>query len=358
MGYNAFGGINMAKNRLYAVAYNGSNPEWFIHEIEKRKKYIDHVFCELPNDEMLSHTRFQFRKFKQDDLNVVKNIERSDYIMNCINFLRLSKGKFRRFCPINAMYYRFPDSNALISFVVNILKIVDEYAIDGLIISDFRIARLIHLSRPDFEIHTSCNGYQWNVRQMEIWREKCGIKVFNPPREILRKPSILKEMHDAGFKLKCIINEACLMGCPNTFLHQLSISLKCYSGINSCCQCGIGDLFRGNWILPRWQKYYDKYVDVFKIAGRNVYGEYPIRCLDAYIREDDNLSLYQLMISGVISSSGKFLPDDVKRKITLKLVPDKLLTCECRNCKECHLCENILSKVIPHEYHSKFVPKL
>ena len=348
--------VSMAKHRLYSLPYNGARPEWYIDEVMKRKKYIDHVFCELPNESMLSHTRFQFVKNKVEKDKVVNNVSRADYIMNCADFLRLSKGKFRRFCPINAMYYRFKSSDEMVGFIANLLKVVDKYSVDGLIISDYRIARLIHLARPEIEIHTSCNGYQWNIRQMEIWQERCGVKVFNPPREILRTPSKLKEMAEAGFKLKCIVNEGCLMGCPNTFLHQLSISLGCYSGCSGCAQFGVGDIFRGNWILPRWQKYYDKYVYIYKIAGRNIPGDYPFKCLDAFIREDDSLNLLELMISGVIISADKALPLEVKKKITTKIVPDKLLTCECKSCQSCHLCDNILGKIIPQEYHKQFYP--
>ena len=42
-------------NRIYSIPYNGTDPEWFLQETEKRKQHIDHVYCELPNEEMLSH---------------------------------------------------------------------------------------------------------------------------------------------------------------------------------------------------------------------------------------------------------------------------------------------------------------
>ena len=48
------------KQRIYSLPYNGTNPEWFVQEAEKRKQNIDHVYCELPSEEMLSHVRFLF----------------------------------------------------------------------------------------------------------------------------------------------------------------------------------------------------------------------------------------------------------------------------------------------------------
>ena len=338
----------MAK-RKYSIPYNGSNPLLFVNETVKRKDYIDHVFCELPYKEMVSHTRFQFQSHSSYNMN----LNRSQYVVNCIDFLKLSKGVFRRICPINAMYYNFKDEHEFFDFGIQICKAVEEFSVDGLILTDYRLARFLHQVKPNLELHTSCNAYQWNIKQMDIWREKCGIKIFNPPREILRFPSKLKEMHQEGFKLKCIINEGCLVGCPNTFNHQMSISLASYSGSN-CIQNGIGDIFKCNWILPRWQKYYDKYVDIYKIAGRNTLGNYPFFALDAYIKERDDLVLSDLMISGCITRIHRMLPADVLNKITLKIVPDKLLNCECKGCRKCGMCDKILSKVIPVKFYPLF----
>lgn len=343
------------KNRKFSLPYNGINPLAYITEVEKRIKYIDHVFCELPNSELLSHIRFMHKGSLDNDISSQGSyIKRASYINNCLDFLQMSKGKFRRICPINAMYYKFDTFDDLFLFCYDLSKLVSEFSIDGLIISDYSVASLFSKLRPDVEIHTSCNGYQWNIRQMEIWRKQCGVTVFNPPREILRKPTVLKEMHDAGFKLKCIVNEGCLMGCPNTFRHQLGISLNCYTGPISCCQMGIGDIFKANWILPRWLKYYDNYVDIYKIAGRNTTGLYPFRCLDYYLNEENNVPLNDIFISGTSLILSK-LPKEIISKITLDKVPDKLMTCECKECNKCNLCEKILEKYIPKSYHNQFL---
>ena len=336
-----------ANHRMYSLPYNGTNPECFLQEAEKRKNNIDHVYCELPSDEMLSHVRFIFdgkhnASLKQEkDADLEKtNLKRATYIRNCAEFLRISKGRVRRICP------------------VSLARAANYYQLEGFILSDYRMAVLLHALLPELEIHTSCNAYQWNKRQMEIWRQKCGATVFNPPREILRTPARLKEMHEAGYKLKCLINEGCLMGCPNSFNHNLSIAMSCGAPVLSCCQNGIADLFRANWILPRWQKHYDEYVDIYKIAGRNSAGDYPFKCMDAYLSENNDMVLTDLMISGTVMFARRMLPEDVLQKITLDKVPDKLLTCECNSCEQCKLCHTILASLIPEEYHSRFVFKV
>ena len=373
------------KKRIYSLPYNGTNPEWFLQEAEKLKNNIDHVYCELPLTEsnMFSHVRFLFDGKKDVDGNredktapgdanrkpgsgntdrkpdpEKTNRKRAAYIQNCAEFLRISKGKIRRICPINAMYYKYDTEEELKNFVISLAQAANYYQLEGFILSDYRIAVLLHALLPDLEIHTSCNAYQWNLKQMEMWRDKCGVKVFNPPREILRMPVRLKEMHEDGYKLKCLINEGCLMGCPNSFNHNLSIAMSCGAPVLSCCQNGIADLFRANWILPRWQKYYDEYVDIYKIAGRNSEGDYPFKTMDAYLSENNDMVLTDLMISGTVMFARRMLPKEVLQKITVDKVPDKLLTCECNSCEQCKLCHTILASLIPEEYHSRFVFKV
>ena len=60
------------------------------------------------------------------------------------------------------------------------------------------------------------------------------------------------------------------------------------------------------------------------------------------------------MISGTVSFAYRMLPAEILKNITLDKVPDKLLTCECRECGQCKLCETILQSLIPEEYWERF----
>ena len=103
-----------AKHRIYSIPYNGTNPKWFLQETVKRKNNIDHVYCELPHEEMLSHVRFTFDGKNEENVDQVDaNLKRAAYIKNCVEFLRISKGLVRRICPVNAMYYRFNSQEEL-----------------------------------------------------------------------------------------------------------------------------------------------------------------------------------------------------------------------------------------------------
>ena len=344
----------MEKIRKYAIPYNGSNPEWFLNQMDKRKKYIDHVFCELPFDDFLSQLRFLYGNDNGQKMNDNSTLlNRSLYMKNCSDFLQLTLGKYKRICPINAAYYNFKDLSDFNFFVKKVCNTLVYYSVEGVILSDYRLALVLRQLLPNLEIQTSCNGYQWDLTQMAIWRDNIGVKLFNPPREILRLPSKLKEMHNAGFRLKCIVNEGCLIGCPNSLNHQMCVALRCYNG-SYCVQRGVADIFRSNWILPRWQKYYDEYVDVYKISGRAEPVEYIFYALDAYINEVNTIPLSNLMINGVMKVMRAYCSLASLNAITLDKIPDKLAFCECHDCKNCKLCKNVLSSILSKQECSLF----
>ena len=121
-----------ANRRMYSLPYNGTNPEWFLQEAEKRKNNIDHVYCELPltESDMFSHVRFLFdgkkntgskQNAKPDPEKT--NLKRANYVKNCAEFLRISKSKVRRICPVNAMYYRYDTEEELKDFVISLERL-------------------------------------------------------------------------------------------------------------------------------------------------------------------------------------------------------------------------------------------
>ena len=156
-----------ANRRMYSLPYNGTNPEWFLQEAEKRKNNIDHVYCELPNEEMLSHVRFIFDGKQNANLKENKdadsgdtNLKRAAYIKNCTDFLRISKGKIRRICPVNAMYYKYDTEEELKNFVIFLAQAANYYQLEGFILSDYRFAVLLHALFPATPINGICGRWK------------------------------------------------------------------------------------------------------------------------------------------------------------------------------------------------------
>ena len=121
-----------ANHRMYSLPYNGTNPEWFLQEVEKRKKNIDHVYCELPLTEsnMFSHVRFLFdgkkntgSKQKANPDPEKTNLKRANYVKNCAEFLRISKGRVRRICPGKTSSSLWPGRPTITSWRVLFFRI-------------------------------------------------------------------------------------------------------------------------------------------------------------------------------------------------------------------------------------------
>ena len=103
-----------ANHRIYSLPYNGTNPAWFLQEVEKRKAHLDHVYCELPLDEsiMLSHVRFLFdgkdgAAINQPGTNQWKQVvcsgggDQAIVVGDCMVPTGATAGEGRGSCPCN-----------------------------------------------------------------------------------------------------------------------------------------------------------------------------------------------------------------------------------------------------------------
>ena len=117
-------------------------------------------------------------------------------------------------------------------------------------------------------------------REMEMWHDYAGINVFNPPRDFIRRPEKLKEMRATGYKLKYLVNESCMFGCPQNKNHVMAWAVDNCEFMAQCHHNVTSNFFRGVSIVPRWMKQLDPYVDIYKISGRRV----PLKFLKKFLK--------------------------------------------------------------------------
>ena len=250
----------------------------------------------------------------------------------CIEFLEKSQGTFKRIITLNSGVYNYTLSDLMEYIDYIIIPFLDKYSIDGVICTDFNMACRLHEMRPQLELHTSCNCFIETPREMDMWHQYAGISVFNPPREFIRRPDKLKEMRATGYKLKYLVNESCMFGCPQNKNHVMAWAVDNTEFGSQCHHNVTSNFFRGVSIVPRWMKQLDPYVDIYKISGRRV----PFRVLketfEAYYYEKDNINMGRITFGAKPGIYMGFLASEF---------PDKLLTCECKDCKNCHLCDKI-----------------
>lgn len=329
------------KKRKFSIPYNGIEANNYLSMIKHYADYIDSVYLGIP---LLCNSHASAKYFmsrhRVPDAEYVKSILL--YNENCKRFLLNSRGMYKRMITLNSGFYHFTKTEMQLFVIDQLGNLIKNYGVDGFIVTDFNMASFIHKCFPDVELHTSCNCFQWNIRNMKLWRDIAGISVFNPPREILRTLSVLRTMHDEGFKIKCLVNESCLYGCPQTINHCMYLADSNPLFATNCNRKDPANIFRSNWVIPRWLEVLDPYVDVYKISGRNSSIEYIIRTLRAYVEGNDDMNLLDLLLGGTSVSVSRLTP---RPNIPLREIPDRLLYCECKECdKGCTVCADLYDK--------------
>lgn len=230
----------------------------------------------------------------------------------------------------------------------SIAPYIEKYGIEGVIVTDLNLARSLHNIFPRLEIHTSCNTQSFIRKNYDYWKQIFGdsLASVNPPREFFRNEKLREELKDIGIPIKAIVNEACYYGCPQNMNHACYIGNVQSNNIVYFCdrrEWKYSDILRTNFILPRHLKIYDNCVDVYKIAGRHRSTENIFHILDCYVNERNDVDLFSLLSSRFIH--GRII--DKGLKLPVKNVPDKILTCECKECgKECNICDKVMEKAV------------
>lgn len=320
--------------RLFSVPYDTTiNPSDYLCAISEYKDNIDHIFFGMPSIGANYHNRNAHARGEIPSVKIINENE------NAKQFLKLSKGKMKRTLAVNNIYIPTQPFGKEAYAEFNIIPILEEYGVEGVILTDFDMAKHIHRCLPKVEICTSCNGFLWTKRQMDLWAEEAGATLFNPPREVLRMPRMLEYFRSTGYRLKYLLNECCMIGCTYCIQHATAVAI----GDECPHDCSHGDpanFLRCHYVLPRWLDKLDDYIDVYKISGRMSSLEYITRVLKAYITGEDDIDMLS------ITNGGKFFGAKAPRVIANK-IPDKLLTCECAECnKTCFVCDNLMKQLM------------
>lgn len=329
------------KNRKFSIPYSFlCEPLEYIKMITPYKEYIHSIFVGIP--ELKTHLSIN-----------AASVERFKNVMNensSKEFLELSKGLYKRIIPYNSTKNESNTKELYEYFEKNIYPIIEKYSIDGFILTNFGLARKLHQDFPKLEIHTSCNGYHFTKSAMEHWREYAGVSLFNPPREAARNPEMLKDLHESGFSLKVIVNEACMYGCVQRF--------------NSCGTCmnfNPVNAFKTNLFLPRWLEDIDEYVSIYKLAGRMETLDRLKSIFDAYILQKPFQYINDIVVCKTRTNPIKVLENEFNIKIKEIDIPDNIRYCKNDSCfTNCTICNTLLKNYMTEEqieiYRKKYDP--
>lgn len=308
--------MSEALKRQFSFPFNGSDAKEFLDRLEGYRDYIHDVYVGLPAIENYFITK-------------TKNIS-EDYDDQCERFLNETKDSWlKRYVPINADYSRLTPEE-MDDLIEAVIGQIDRFAIDGIICTEIYMAEHIHQKRPGVKINTSCNGFHWSIPQLRTWERRAGIDLVNPPREAGRNLGFLKKLHEGGFRIKLLVNEACTLRCP--YLSNFCFGRHKYTG--SCFAMMEYDevnRLQSCMVFPKWLKYLDEYVDVYKITGRYLPADHIFGLLDLYIKGED------------CSFKDMFVSHDEELDFPTSMIPDRLMFCNYEQCGHgCDLCETTI----------------
>jgi collagenase-like PrtC family protease len=311
------------KHRKFSIPYNGSGID-FVRMVDNYQPCVDNIYFSIP--EVLSHCNDEKIYNKLDE------------------FLIASNGKYKRILSVNSL--GIYDEVKLFNLFNNYVNsFIERYNVEGVITTSLNLAKKLRRDFPNIELHTSCNCFQYTTRQMDVWNNLVGIDVFNPPREAAKSPSMLKEMRNAGYKLKVIVNQACMYGCGYMLNHSCGITKLTEI---DCGHRNPVNIFRTNVVIPEWLDYLDEYVDIYKIVGRHFNNNEMKYILDAYILGtpykflDEIISMNKRSYINILKMAGiRIRPDDI---------PSKTRYCEAKDCdKTCFVCRDAYVKLLHRE---------
>lgn len=137
--------------RKFSVPYNNLDPYTYLEAIEKYDPFIDHLYFGLPELGCNYHDRANF----------IHNFQyKKDPNICTYEFLKLTRNKYKRFLTINNAA-SFKSNNDRFHALDVVLHLVDEYGLEGVIITDLLLTKYLHAKRPEVEICTSCNSWLW-----------------------------------------------------------------------------------------------------------------------------------------------------------------------------------------------------
>ncbi len=213
---------------------------------------------------------------------------------------------------------------------------------------------------PEIEICASVLSEIDCVQKAIIYR-KAGADAITPDVNINRNLSLLKQIRDVtGLELKLMVNEGCLYSCPFRMFHfnitshaskeagNKNNDYSFASFFNNCNQVTSRDhsqILKSCWIRPEDIRKYSEITSFFKIVGRSQSTSKVIRSIRAYMEENWDGDLLDLLCANIGNFSvnqGAYLNNkNLDRYNFFK----KVTNCY-HKCDNCQYCEDIARDLV------------
>ncbi len=231
-----------------------------------------------------------------------------------------------------------------------------DHGVEGVTIANPFYIQEVRRCLPDIEITASVLA-DIDCVQRAVLYKRAGADVITPDTYINRDLRLLKEIKEvAGVELKLMVNEGCLYKCPFRKFHFNYISHKSRelgtiegdAFFFNCLEVTATDhsqILKSGWIRPEDLKRYGEFSTFFKIVGRARPKTMVTRTVKAYLEEDWDGDLLDIVSSSLNKFSleyGAFLDNKSLEKYNFF---ETITSCD-RNCHKCSYCQQVAKDLI------------
>jgi collagenase-like PrtC family protease len=237
----------------------------------------------------------------------------------------------------------------------------EDHGVEAITIANPLYIREVRKRFPELEICASVLGDIDCVQKAIIFK-KAGADVITPDIDINRDLTLLKKIKDATqAEIKLMVNEGCLFRCAFRKFHFNYTAHKSKApGLGkgaraednvftaNCMQISKSDLsqlLKSCWIRPEDARKYGEISSYFKLVGRTNSKSMLVRSVKAYLSEDWDGDLLELMAGNLYSMAiSHFLHLDNKKLDEMGFF-EKITSCD-KECHECTYCNDLIGGLI------------
>lgn len=234
-----------------------------------------------------------------------------------------------------------------------------EHGVEAVTIANPIYMKEVRKRFPDIEICASVLSDIDCVERAILFKE-FGANTITPDVNINRNLKLLKEIKKAtGVELKILVNEGCLYKCPFRKFHfnyisHLSIEVGKPEGYiydfeaNCCLLVTVMDtsqILKSGWIRPEDTSKYNEVTSFFKVVGRLAPRNRTLRTIRAYMEEDWNGDLLDIMDGCSRFFSQRYGAYLDNKKLEEFNFSEKVTSCGI-NCRQCDYCAELAKRLI------------
>lgn len=249
-------------------------------------------------------------------------------------------------------WYSAESVGRIVDFVA---RMHESHGVEAVTLANPFYVAAVRESCPDLEISASVLADVDCFSRAEAFT-RAGASTVTVDTSINRDIKLLGQIVDRlGVEIKLMVNEGCLNKCPYRKFHMNYISHRSRESRTEDADfsfaCGDiiagdpGSIFKSNWVRPEELSRYRGVTKYFKIVGRDMLASKVLRCVGAYMDENYDGNLLDLLCSSIGFYNVEHSAFIDNKALDKSAYFKRLSTCN-RKCHTCSYCSDLAKQYL------------